>query len=61
MKTLLITGLLCSALLALTGCGQRGSLYFAEPEAPAESTPAAPDDKAGDDHTDTGEDDTPAR
>lgn len=52
MKTLLITSLLCGCLLALHGCGQRGSLYFAEPATP---------DTAVDDHSDDGDDDTPAR
>jgi len=49
LKTLLITGLLCGTLLALTGCGQRGSLYFAEPEAPADTAPATSQDDTDDD------------
>ncbi|AJD46676.1 hypothetical protein S7S_01260 [Isoalcanivorax pacificus W11-5] len=57
MKTLLIIGLLCSSLLALNGCGQRGSLYFAEPETPAGQPPATAQDDAGDDRTDNGDDD----
>lgn len=57
MKTLLIIGLLCSSLLALNGCGQRGSLYFAEPETPAGQPPATAQDAAGDDRTDNGDDD----
>lgn len=61
MKTLLIIVLLCSSLPALTGCGQRGSLYFAEPETPAAPPPAAAQKAAGPDRTDNGDDDTPAR
>lgn len=36
-------------LLVLAGCGQKGSLYFADPAAtPANPTPTATDDKDAD-------------
>lgn len=53
MKTLWITGLLC---LTLSGCGQRGPLYF--PEAPPASPAAV---EAGDeDETEAHSGDTAA-
>jgi predicted small lipoprotein YifL len=54
MKTVLLM-----ALLGIAGCGQKGPLYFAEPEAPAEDTvqqaPAAEENN----DEDTGDETTP--
>lgn len=50
MKPLLITGLLC---LALSGCGQRGPLYF--PEAPAAAPAAAEADSEDEAEAESGD------
>lgn len=57
MRLLIPTGLLWVLILGLTGCGQKGPLYFAEPatqkatEQPATSTRNRDDDEAETDTT----------